>query len=554
MKKNLALLLFFYTCFFPPAIFAADKTIICTNSACTQDNQSPLFNETNIYPGFLTSKELKVNNTRSDSCRLNFSGKDTKDFNSNLPEEIMISVTSGATVHYSGSLLSLLNSSYHSLGDLNAGTSAPYLFTASFNQGAGNEFQNLATKFDLNFNFECLDEIYPTSTPVPTSTPFLNPTSGIYLNEIMPHPENGNEWVEIYNANSYPVTLVEWKFDDIDGGGKSPISLSTINISGLGYYVFEIGDGYLNNGNDSARLIDNFGNQIDIFSYNSTNTSNSWSKQTDLSWCKTTPSKNATNNLCLGAPTSTPVPVVEGSVQGVTTSNTPDVCSDAIPVGAPTLLSLTPGVNSITLNWSEGVGPLTYYLIAYGTSPGTYQYGNPNIGGPGTKTYTVDSLSPGQTYYFVVRAGNGCSPGPFGNELSGAPSGGVAILPTEIPTGFQPGVLGEQTEKTESQNFVPESIPSPGDLLGETTTCEKKWLPLLFIFMTIINVVVLRAGNKKFITIILVAGISLVGFLTEIIFFKTDCCRISDIFCHYFWLGSFFSFLFPLFYTSVSGE
>jgi hypothetical protein len=130
----------------------------------------------------------------------------------------------------------------------------------------------------------------------------------------------------------------------------------------------------------------------------------------------------------------------------------------------------------------------------------------------------------------------------------------VIIPPIEIPPGFQPGVLGEQTDKTGMENLNPESTPSSGDLLGESTNCEKKWLPFLFIFMTIINIIVLRVGNKKFITIILAAGISLVGLLTEIIFFKTDCCRISDIFCRYFWVGSILSFLFPLFTAPASDQ
>jgi len=411
MKKILAPLLFLAIYFFPSVISATDKTITCTNSACTQDNPSPLFYETNIYPGFLVSKELKADNTRPDICNLNFSASDTKEFSSNLPGQIMISVTSGVITHYSGSLESLFTSFNHSLGTLDAGTSAPYLFTASFNQGAGNEFQNLTAKFNLNVNFECLEETSPTSTPTPISTA---------------------------------------------------------------------------------------------------------------------------------------VSVSEGSVQGVTISNNPSDCSDTAPTGAPTLLFLTPGANGVTLNWSEGAGPLTYYLIAYGTSSGADQYGNPNIGGPGTTSYTVGSLSPGLTYYFKVRAGNGCATGPFSNELSGGPSGGVIIPSTEIPSGFQPGVLGEQTEEPTTEQS--------GDVAGLAEECSRHWLPLLWFLALLVNLLIYYYQLKKtpnrrspyshYHAIL----VSLITYLVDRYFLKNRCCLLFPPYCQYLYLAHMVSFLLPWYY------
>ncbi len=143
-------------------------------------------------------------------------------------------------------------------------------------------------------------------------------------------------------------------------------------------------------------------------------------------------------------------------------------CSDPVPAEAPVLLEAVPGVNQVTLRWSEGKGPLTYYLVAYGTSPGNYQYGNPDIGGPGTTEYTVSNLSGGETYYFVVRAGNGCAPGPFSNELAVVPSGNQ--IEEEVAEGFEEGVLGTATEsgkiKEEERQEMVESGVSGG---------RKKW-------------------------------------------------------------------------------
>jgi hypothetical protein len=147
------------------------------------------------------------------------------------------------------------------------------------------------------------------------------------------------------------------------------------------------------------------------------------------------------------------------SVLGSSTSNSssnPPVCSDEAPKGAPVLLSvISNGPNSVTLNWSEAPDPVTYYLVAYGTEPGVFTYGNPNVGGKGTTSYTVNNLSGGVTYYFRVRAGNGCTPGPYSNVRTVQPTGGVIIVP---PTGFEPGVLGVVTEATPA-----------GEVQGDTT-------------------------------------------------------------------------------------
>lgn len=124
------------------------------------------------------------------------------------------------------------------------------------------------------------------------------------------------------------------------------------------------------------------------------------------------------------------------------------VCNDTKPGSAPTLLSAVAGANSVTLIWSEAKDPVTYYLVAYGTSSGSLQFGNPNVGGKGTTSYIVSGLSGGRTYYFKVRAGNGCAPGDYSNEIAatvgGAELGGPAA-------GFEAGVLGKSTDQQQDK-------------------------------------------------------------------------------------------------------
>ncbi|MBI2031561.1 MAG: fibronectin type III domain-containing protein [Candidatus Levybacteria bacterium] len=108
-------------------------------------------------------------------------------------------------------------------------------------------------------------------------------------------------------------------------------------------------------------------------------------------------------------------------------------CGDAVP-GAPTLSSATsPSSSQVKLTWTTVSDPVSYYVVSYGLSSGNYIYGNPNVGKQ--DNYTIGYLSPGVTYYFVVKAMNGCSAGASSNELAVVAGQSATPTPTPAPTG-----------------------------------------------------------------------------------------------------------------------
>ena len=188
------------------------------------------------------------------------------------------------------------------------------------------------------------------------------------------------------------------------------------------------------------------------------------------------------HSIATASPTSTQS--VGGTSIAVSGSTpTAPSCNDSKPGSAPTLLSSVGGLNSVALTWSEALDPVSYYLITYGTTPGAQMFGNPNIGGKGTTSFTVNNLSGGTIYYFKVRAGNGCAPGEFSNELSQTPSGGIVEEPA---TGFTTDVLNEE---------APEVQDSPVSVQGEENS-NSKGLGIVFVLSILLLLFVLKKFMK----------------------------------------------------------
>lgn len=168
----------------------------------------------------------------------------------------------------------------------------------------------------------------PTTTPVLTPSPTPSPApevQAIYLSEVYPYPTTGeHEWVELYNDNEFPVTLEDWKLDDIANGGSAPKKF-TLTIPGYSFGVVDQTSSMFNNDADSVRLLTPTDREIESFSYDGVEKSNSIARQsfTGTVFCLQRPTRGYSNSGCVdvdATPTPTPTPT---TVQPVLSAPTP---------------------------------------------------------------------------------------------------------------------------------------------------------------------------------------------------------------------------------------
>jgi hypothetical protein len=153
-------------------------------------------------------------------------------------------------------------------------------------------------------------------------------------------------------------------------------------------------------------------------------------------------------------------------------SNGPS-CTASKPVGVPNLTATVSGPNTVLLSWSP-VSPATHYMIRYGTTPGIYLYGAPNVGN--TTSFTVAGLSGGVTYYFQVAGVNDCTGGDWSTPDGATPGG--AALPEGPATGFGEA-LGLDTEVSPSPSTSLTTTPTPAVSGASTCSSNLWWVPLV---------------------------------------------------------------------------
>lgn len=152
----------------------------------------------------------------------------------------------------------------------------------------------------------------PNSTSQPITVVSQQTYVNIYITEAYVYPqENEDEWIELYNANSYPVLLQNWVLDDIVNGGSSPFSFS-ISIPANGFGVVTITKTMFNNSGDTILLFDPASNEKDSLIYSVAQKEKSVGRITigSSSLCIQNPTKGSQNSSCLTENTTKTSPSV----------------------------------------------------------------------------------------------------------------------------------------------------------------------------------------------------------------------------------------------------
>lgn len=136
--------------------------------------------------------------------------------------------------------------------------------------------------------------------------------------------------------------------------------------------------------------------------------------------------------IVIGAPASsgsspTPTPTPSSSSSSSTSSSSTSSgsppstsCSNTIPSHVPELYEIRTTNNSAILYIAPAGGPYTDHIVTYGYDTNDERFAT-SIHGKfdGAIALTINYLSPNTTYYFKVKANNGCGSSPWGNQMEG---------------------------------------------------------------------------------------------------------------------------------------
>jgi hypothetical protein len=157
--------------------------------------------------------------------------------------------------------------------------------------------------YNFNGNFTdgtTLSPITGAKQVTVNNAPGSSPT--IKINEIEANPNSGNEWIELYNPNSFSVDISGWKlYDNLASQSLIFTIPSSTTILAKGYYVADLSSAKLNNGGDFVTLKDSSDTQIDQTLERSDNDANSktWQAIPDGSstWQFVSSTKGLTNQV-----------------------------------------------------------------------------------------------------------------------------------------------------------------------------------------------------------------------------------------------------------------
>jgi len=126
-------------------------------------------------------------------------------------------------------------------------------------------------------------------------------TGQVLINEVLPAPSSGPEWVELYNTTSKYVNIGYCQIDDIPAGSAAYQIPAGTSIPPHGFWTLDR-TSYFNNAGDDVRFLnENATTILDSYTYGNTGYDRSWYRKPDGGpWASTTttsPTKGYSNSV-----------------------------------------------------------------------------------------------------------------------------------------------------------------------------------------------------------------------------------------------------------------
>jgi beta-lactamase superfamily II metal-dependent hydrolase len=128
-----------------------------------------------------------------------------------------------------------------------------------------------------------------------------NVTAGdVVINEILPAPSSGGEWVELYNTTGSDVDISFCTLDDLADAGGAPVQIpSGTTVPANGFWTMDFSSYFNNTGDDVRFLLEDASTVLDAYSYGSTGYDESWYRSPDggdwAAYPTSSPTKGTTN-------------------------------------------------------------------------------------------------------------------------------------------------------------------------------------------------------------------------------------------------------------------
>ena len=138
-------------------------------------------------------------------------------------------------------------------------------------------------------------------------------------------------------------------------------------------------------------------------------------------------------------------------------------CSSFPPTSAPDLFQIDATGTQATLNFAPSSGNYDSYTVFFGYSDTDDRFNSTFTVSPtgGSLQYTVYLLNPKTTYYFRIRANNGCAPGPTSKALKVTTPSSATLIRKFYPSFFATLFSRPQAYNPVSAPISPQSPSAP---------------------------------------------------------------------------------------------